>query len=400
MASPIRGHPYSRLGSLTALVLGAIDRPTQWTRAADDAIVGYGRGGVAIVRSEGSPGMRVLVTGGTGYLGSHIVGALWREGHDVRVLARSPERVAPALAPFGIDAAEVEATVGDVLDRASMDAAVDGVDAMVNVANVYSLDIRDAERMHRVNRTGTEVALTAAVERGLSPIVHVSSYVALLPSSVPLTWASPTGNPEGAYLASKADSERIAFRLRKQGAPVVVTNPGALFGPYDPHGGGSTRFIRDRLVGRTAFSAPGSVPAVDVRDVARAHIRLVAYGTDQARFLMMGRRLALVERDAILRRVTGRRLPAVPVPKAAMPSAGRVADALQRRGIDLGFSSMGTYTALQEPPVDDRDTQEALGVRWRPLEDTCADMVAWLHAAGRIKAKQAGALAGHVPAVT
>ena len=152
--------------------------------------------------------MRVLVTGGTGYLGSHIVGALRREGHDVRVLARSPERVAPALTPLGIDPADVEVAVGDVLDRASMDAAVDGADAMINAANVYSMDVRDAERMRHVNRTGTEVALTAAVEGGLSPVVHISSYVALLPSTVPLTSASPTGDPEGAYLVSKADSER------------------------------------------------------------------------------------------------------------------------------------------------------------------------------------------------
>jgi dihydroflavonol-4-reductase len=298
--------------------------------------------------------MRVLVTGGTGYLGSHIVGALRREGHDVRVLARSPERVAPALTPFGIDPTEVEIAVGDVLDRASMDAAV-------------------------------------------NPIVHISSYVALLPSAVPLTSASPTGNPEGAYLVSKADSERIAFRLREQGAPVVVTNPGAVVGPYDPQGGEST--LRNRLVGRTPYSA-GSVPIVDVRDLAVAHARLVGHGPGQARFLMMGRRVTVVERDAILRRVTGRRLPAVPVPKAVMPWAGRVADALQRRGIDLGFSSMVTYTAVQEPPVDDRDTQAALGVRWRPLDDTYADMVAWMHASGLIKATQAGAVAGRVPAVT
>jgi dihydroflavonol-4-reductase len=343
--------------------------------------------------------MRVLVTGGTGYLGSHIVGALRREGHDVRVLARSPERVAPALTPFGIDPTEVEIAVGDVLDRASMDAAVNGADAMINAANVYSLDVRDADRMHGVNATGTEVALTAAIERGLSPIVHISSYVALLPSAVPLTSASPTGNPEGAYLVSKADSERIAFRLREQGAPVVVTNPGAVVGPYDPQGGESTQVLRNRLVGRTPYSA-GSVPIVDVRDLAVAHARLVGHGPGQARFLMMGRRVTVVERDAILRRVTGRRLPAVPVPKAVMPWAGRVADALQRRGIDLGFSSMVTYTAVQEPPVDDRDTQEALGVRWRPLDDTYADMVAWMHASGLIKATQAGAVAGRVPAVT
>jgi dihydroflavonol-4-reductase len=68
---------------------------------------------------------------------------------------------------------------------------------MVNAANVFSLDVREAERMRQVNQAGTEVALTAAVEGGLSTVVHVSSYVALLPSTVPLTSASATGSPEG-----------------------------------------------------------------------------------------------------------------------------------------------------------------------------------------------------------
>jgi dihydroflavonol-4-reductase len=344
--------------------------------------------------------VRVLVTGGTGYLGSHVVGALRREGHEVRVLARAPERVAPALTPLEIDPADVEVAVGDVLDRASMDAAVDGADAMINAANVYSLDVRDAERMRHVNRTGTEVALTAAVEGGLSPVVHVSSYVALLPSSVPLTSASPTGDPEGAYLASKADSERIAFQLREQGAPIVVTNPGAVYGPYDPHRGESTQLVRGRLVGRSPIHPAGSLPTIDVRDLALAHARLVAYGPDQARFLVMGRRVTIAEQGTILRRVTGRRLPAVPVPRAMLSPAGWLADGLQRRGLDLGFSSMNIYILLHEPPVDDRDTQEALGVSWRPPEETFADMVAWMHASGLLRRKQAGAAAGRVPAVT
>jgi dihydroflavonol-4-reductase len=343
--------------------------------------------------------MRVLVTGGTGYVGSHIVGALRREGHDVRVLARSPDRVGRALEPLGIDPAEVEVAVGDVLDRTSMDAAVDGVDAMVNAANVFSLDVRDAARMREVNQTGTEVALTAAIEGGLSPVVHVSSYVALLPSSVPLTSASPTGEPDGAYLVSKADGERIAFRLREQGAPVVVTNPGGVYGPYDPHHGESAQLVRDRLVGRAPLSIPGSLPAVDVRDLGLAHARVVAVGAEQPRFLMAGHRMPFAERDAILRTVTGRRLPGLPVPRASMTGTGRVADVLQRRGIDLGFSSMSAYLALHGPEVDDRDTQATLGVRWRPLAETLADMVAWLHATGRIKARHAGAVAGQVPPV-
>lgn len=343
--------------------------------------------------------MKVFVTGATGFVGSHMVAALRREGHAVRVLARSPGRVAPALEPLGITADDVEVAVGDVLDAASIAAGLDGVDAMINAANVFSLDVRDADRMLEVNRVGTEVALTAAAEAGLSPIVHVSSVAALFPSQLRLTSASPTGQPRGAYFVSKAQGERIAFRLRDSGAPVVVTNPGAMFGPHDPHFGETARMIRDRLVGRAPMSAPGSFPAVDVRDLAVAHARLVGRGANGRRYLMAGRRISLVERDRILRQLTGRRLPAAPVPGGLLPWAGRVADTLQRRGLDLGFSSMSTWMALQEPPVDDQDTQEALGVTWRPFEASLADMVAWLHASGAIKTRHAGAVAGRTPSL-
>jgi dihydroflavonol-4-reductase len=157
--------------------------------------------------------------------------------------------------------------------------------------------------------------------------------------------------------------------------------------------------VRGRLVGREPMSIPGSLPVVDVRDLGLAHARLVAFGAEQGRFLMAGRSTAFVERDAILRRVTGRRPPGLPIPRVLLARAGPVGDAAQRRGIDLGFSSMSTYLALHGPDVDDRDTQETLGVRWRPLEETFADMVAWLHATGRISAKQAGAVAGQVAPV-
>jgi dihydroflavonol-4-reductase len=187
--------------------------------------------------------------------------------------------------------------------------------------------------------------------------------------------------------------------LREQGAPVVVTNPGGVYGLYDPHHGESATMVRGRLIGREPMSIPGSLPVVDVRDLGLAHARLVAFGAEQGRFLMAGRSTAFVERDAILRRVTGRRLPGLPIPRVLLARAGPVGDAAQRRGIDLGFSSMSTYLALHGPDVDDRDTQETLGVRWRSLDETFADMVAWLHATGRISAKQAGAVAGQVAPV-
>src|SRR5262249_19125287 len=123
--------------------------------------------------------MRVLVTGGTGYVGSHTVAALLRAGHDVTVLARSPDRVAPALEPLG--AAGVGTALGAVTDPASVEHAMQGREAVLHAASVFSMDTRKADEMHAVNIAGTETVLGTAARLGLDPIVHVSSELALLP---------------------------------------------------------------------------------------------------------------------------------------------------------------------------------------------------------------------------
>src|SRR5689334_15995187 len=82
-----------------------------------------------------SAAMLVLVTGGTGFVGAHTVAALTAAGHRVRVLARAPERVAPALAPLSVPADAVEVAAGDVTDETAVDAAVRGVDGLVHAAS-------------------------------------------------------------------------------------------------------------------------------------------------------------------------------------------------------------------------------------------------------------------------
>jgi nucleoside-diphosphate-sugar epimerase len=81
--------------------------------------------------------MRVLVTGGTGYIGSHTVAALVEGGHEVRLLVRDPRRVSAALTPLGLQAADLDTMVGDVTDPAAVDQAVRGCEAVVHAGSVY-----------------------------------------------------------------------------------------------------------------------------------------------------------------------------------------------------------------------------------------------------------------------
>jgi dihydroflavonol-4-reductase len=98
----------------------------------------------------------------------------------VRLLVRAAQRVAPALAPLGLQAADLDTMVEDVTHPAVVDQAVVGCEAVVHAGSVYSFDSRDAGRIRQVNVRGTDLVLWAAHRAGLDPIVYVSSFTALL----------------------------------------------------------------------------------------------------------------------------------------------------------------------------------------------------------------------------
>jgi nucleoside-diphosphate-sugar epimerase len=337
--------------------------------------------------------MRVMVTGGTGFLGSHSVKALVDAGHDVRLLVRSPARIAPALAPHGLG--EVDHVVGDITDVGSVERALEGCDAVLHTANIYTLDPRRAEEILDVNPRGTANVLRAAHERGMDPIVHVSSNAALMPSpDRPLTNESPLGDPPGAYSQSKVEAERIARGLQDEGAPVVILNPTGLLGPHDPHLGDFTAVARDVLRGRLPFVVAGTTPMVDVRDVATVSAAVFEPGRGARRYMVSGGYVTMRDFAIEASRLTGRRIPAVALPGRPMLAVGRAADWVQRRlGVRLPVNYEGPWFLVYGAKIDVSATERDFGVRFRTPAQTLADTYRWLFEAGLVSRKQAGTLA-------
>jgi dihydroflavonol-4-reductase len=335
--------------------------------------------------------VRVLVTGGTGFVGSHAVAALTRAGLDVRLLVRSPDRVATSLGPLGVEV--TDAVVGDITDAASIDAALTGCDAVLHAASVYSLDPRDAARIAATNVRGTEIVLGAARRAGIDPIVYVSSYVGLLPSHDVLGPESPVGEATPPYARSKADSEIVARRHQAEGAPVVIVYPGSVWGPDDPYEGESYRLLGGILRNRLPFAIEGSLPIADARYVAAVLTATIGRGRGPRRFMAGGHDTSWRELFALVRRLTGRRLPTLPTPRPLALGFGRMMDGVQR--ILPGKAPLayeGIYIASREPRTDDSRTSAELGVQPPPLEETLTDMMRWMVGSGRIPAKVAGTL--------
>src|SRR5262245_32148920 len=160
--------------------------------------------------------MHVLVTGGTGFAGSHSARALRSAGHKVRLLARSRDK---ALRVFPeLSAADV--VVGDVTDPAAVAKALDGVDAVVHCAAVVAIEARRAHEVESTNLRAVELVVGGAAERGVGSIVYVSSLGALFAPGAPLSEHSPIAQAHSAYARSKAEGEGYVRMLQDRGAPI------------------------------------------------------------------------------------------------------------------------------------------------------------------------------------
>jgi dihydroflavonol-4-reductase len=338
--------------------------------------------------------LRVLVTGGTGYVGAHSIAALARAGHRIRVLARAPERIPAALEPLGVD--RVEATIGDVTEPAAVERALEGCDAVLHAASVFSMDARKADAINAVNVRGTDIVLGAAHRLGLDPIVYVSSEVALLPPAPGevLTPDSPVKRPPGPYCRSKADAELVARKYQALGAPVVSVMPAAVWGPHDPHLGEGATMATNVLRNLYPVVMPGGMHIADVRDVAAVLAAVMQPDRGPRSYMVTGHYVTMPDIIRTLGELSGGRLRFVILPAWSLAAFGRMADLVQRRlRTRLPWSGESIWIMNCNARCDDSRTWKEFQLEPRPLRETFVDTVRWLVETGHLSRRQAGRLA-------
>ncbi len=336
--------------------------------------------------------MRVLVTGGTGFVGSHAAKALQDAGHTVRLLVRTPAKLETVTARVGVDLASLETVEGDIRDAAAVIAAVDGCDAVVHAAAVVSIAPAAAAEVEGTNFAGALNVLGAAVDAGCDPVVHVSTGEALFPFRTdPVTADHPVGTARQAYPRSKAQSEQLARRYQSQGHGVVIVYPALVIGPGDY--GESVQLQPAKLWLTKPFARSGyTMTMVDVRDVAAVIAASMEAGRGPRRYLMFGHHLTADELLSELRSVTGRNLKSAPMPKAVFSIWGRIGDIANRFGLDLVLSSESVGYMFNYRAGDNSFTEHDTGVTLRPTSESLADTFAWMRDEGYVSAAQAGAV--------
>jgi dihydroflavonol-4-reductase len=338
--------------------------------------------------------MRVAVTGGTGFVGSHAVAALLAAGHEVRLLVRDPARIAPAFDPLEV-ATPGDVVTGDVTDAEVLESLLDGCDAVVHAASIYSLDPRDGPRIRQTNVEGTRLVIETGRRLGLDPIVHVSSVAAIIPASEPLNADSPPSERGGVYGRSKAESERLARSHQDEGASVVTVMPGTVWGPDDPYFGESCRLASDFLRGQLrTLPRGGAAAVVDVRDVAAVIAATIEAGRGPRRYIAAPHYVTTRELFDRLRQLAARNVRFASLPDALVSVLMAPVGPLQRLlPFRLPISAEAAKASMGWPAVDDTATWSDLGIDFRPLDETLADTVTSMVEHGQLAAKYAGALA-------
>ena len=311
--------------------------------------------------------MEIAVTGATGYLGAHTVRALLTAGHRVRLLVPSELTNAAVIGELR-RLGPVTVTVGDLRDAASIDVLLAGADAVLHAAGVVGTDERQAQLMWDVNAYATETVLSRAADRGLDPIVSVSSYSALFPPpTAMITPDSPTAPGRSTYAKTKGYADRVARRLQDAGAPVVVTYPSSVVGPaFWTAPGVTERGWAPIVRWAVAPRVRGGMQMVDVRDVATVHLRIMVSGLGPRRYTCGGHMLSFDEMVDALEAGVGRRIRRVRLSPSIMRGLGRIADVVGRHiALADGLSYEAALLLTAATPTDDSRTRRDLDVQWR-----------------------------------
>lgn len=337
--------------------------------------------------------MRILLTGGTGLLGSYTALALRGAGHDVRLLVRSPAKVTTVFAPHGAEVDDV--VTGDITDRASIEAALDGCDAVVHAAAVTSVQRTRAAEVLATNEAGVRNVVGASLDAGLDPVVHISSVGALFPPDTPLVGPdTEVASANSAYGRSKAAAERYVRDLQADGAPVTIVYPGGIWGPHDPNLGPNLQAVVTNYESGTPIVKGSGWSVVDVRDVADLIVAAVTSDRAGGRYVLGGHSPDTDQLNRVLTEVGGRKVRRIPMPGGLLRGIGRFNDALMRvLPLDLAITGEGMQYLTRWPGSDDTAALDLLGRDLRPLPETVEDSVRWLVAAGHLDPKYAPALA-------
>lgn len=329
--------------------------------------------------------MTILVTGGTGFVGSAVIRRLLARGQAVRALAR-PGSDRRNLAGLDIEVAE-----GDLLDRASLTRAAAGCTGLYHVAADYRLWVPDPAAMLKANVEGSRDVIRAACAAGATRVVYTSSVATLgIPKDgglgdedTPVSEADMIGPYKRSKFLAEAEVRRLAG---EEGAPVVIVNPSTPVGPRDVKPTPTGRMIVEAASGKMPAYVDTGLNIVDVDDVADGHLAAWDRGSIGERYVLGGENMTLGAILAEIARLTGRPAPKLCIPHALVLPIAYGAEAWARLTGAEPFATVdGIRMAQKKMFFSSEKAKRVLGYAPRPAAEALARAVEWFTANGYVK---------------
>ncbi len=323
--------------------------------------------------------MKALVTGATGFVGSAMARKLLQEGWDLRVLVRpnSDRRNLSGLA--------LEVVEGDLLDAASLTAAVQGCEALFHVAADYRLWVPDPAELYQANVEGSRNLMQAAQAAGVSRIIYTSSVatLGLLPDGSPADEDTPVGLQDmvGHYKRSKFLAEQAVQTMIEQSQlPAVIVNPSTPIGPRDIKPTPTGQMIVDAVNGKMPAYVDTGLNLAHVDDVAEGHWLAYQHGVIGERYILGGENYSLQQILGEIAAIIGE-----PAPKLQIPHS---------LAMLVAYGSEAWASVSRQPPKVSIDSvkmskkrmffsiakaQRVLGYQPRAATQAIADAIEWFY---------------------
>jgi len=328
--------------------------------------------------------VKTLVTGGTGFVGSHLVRVLLERGEEVRCLTRRNSRL------DNLDDLKVEFATGDLRDLDSLGKAVKGCKAVYHCAADYRLWCKDPAEMYAANVKGSNNVMQAAFDEGVERVVYTSTVgcLGLNQNGTPANEETPVAVEDmiGHYKRSKFLAEEMVHDWARKGLPVVIVNPSTPVGDLDIKPTPTGKIIVDFLRGKMFGYVDTGMNLIDVRDCAEGHVLAAEKGRVGERYILGGRNMTLKEMFDALASVTDIASPKMKVPHWVAETYARLENLwsidIARREPDVPLESV--KMSRHKMWFDASKAIRELGLSQNPIELALERAVNWFKKNGYV----------------
>jgi dihydroflavonol-4-reductase len=324
--------------------------------------------------------MTTLVTGASGFLGSHVARQLVSRGENVRVLMR------PSSTNRAVGDLSLEYVTGDLRDVASLDRALAGVQYVFHVAADYRLWARKSRDIYDSNVGGTKNLLAAAKRAGIEKLIYTSTVATIAVDRPQLPTDAKLEEMVGHYKRSKWMAEREVLNAAKEGLPVVIAMPTTPVGPGDWKPTPTGKIVLDFLNGKMPGYVETGLNFVGVEECAEGHLLVGELGKVGERYLLGAENLTLKAMLDALSRITGLPAPKLKIPHGLALGVAYMNTAFSRLiGKEPQIPVEGVKIAQHMMFVDCTRAQRELGFKPGPVAAALERAVRWYEANGYVK---------------